>query len=85
MDFMKIFGRQKSKDVAKDRLKLILINDKGDLPKEVLEKMKNEILLVISKYIEFDSDDVEISLSKTESEQQSSPALIANIPIRHLR
>ena len=76
-----MFGRQKSKDVAKDRLKLILINDKGDLPKDVLEKMKNEILLVISKYVEFDSDDVEISLSRMDSEQESSPALVANIPI----
>lgn len=85
MDFMKMFGKQKSKDVAKDRLKLILINDKGDLPKDVLEKMKNEILLVISKYVEFDSDDVEISLSRMDSEQESSPALVANIPIKHLR
>ncbi|MCI6278155.1 MAG: cell division topological specificity factor MinE [Clostridium sp.] len=85
MDFMKMFGKQKSKDVAKDRLKLILINDKGDLPKDVLEKMKNEILLVISKYVEFDSEDVEISLSRTDAEENSSPALIANIPIKHLR
>lgn len=85
MDFMKMFGKQKSKDVAKDRLKLILINDKGDLPKDVLEKMKNEILLVISKYVEFDSEDVEISLSRTYAEENSSPALIANIPIKHLR
>ena len=85
MDFMKMFGKQKSKDVAKDRLKLILINDKGDLPKDVLEKMKNEILLVISKYVEFDSEDVEISLSRTDAEENSSPALIANIPIKPLR
>ena len=56
-----------------------------DLPKDVLEKMKNEILLVISKYVEFDSDDVEISLSRMDSEQESSPALVANIPIKHLR
>ena len=55
------------------------------MPKDVLEKMKNEILLVISKYVEFDSDDVEISLSRMDSEQESSPALVANIPIKHLR
>lgn len=85
MDLMKRFGKQKSKDIAKDRLKLILINDKGDLPKDVLEKMKNEILLVISKYVAFDSNDVEISLSRADDEENSSPALIANIPIKHLR
>ena len=38
--------------IAKDRLKLILIHDRGDLPQETLEKIRIEILQVISKYIE---------------------------------
>lgn len=85
MDFMKFFTKQSPKDVAKDRLKLILINDRGDLPGDVMEKMKNEILQVISKYVDFDSNDVEISLSKSEQQEGISPALVANIPIKQLK
>ena len=53
MDFFKFFTeKQAPKDVAKERLKLILIHDRQDLSPTILEKMKNEILEVISKYVE---------------------------------
>ena len=49
MDFFKFFTeKQAPKDVAKERLKLILIHDRQDLSPTILEKMKNEILEVIS-------------------------------------
>lgn len=87
MDFFKLFSNKTTpKEVAKDRLKLILIHDRGDLAPETLENIRKEILEVISKYIEIDTRDVDISLSKSEDIQgESSPALIANIPIKNLK
>ncbi|ASW44001.1 cell division topological specificity factor MinE [Clostridium isatidis] len=86
MDFFRRFSNKPTpKEVAKDRLKLILIHDRGDLPHETLEKIKTEILEVISKYIEIDSDDVEIAVSKPETIDGNSPALVANIPIKNVK
>lgn len=81
------FGtRQKPKDVAKDRLRLILIHDRGDIPAETVDKIREEILAVLSKYIEIDAEDVEIAVTKSEMlEGEGSPALSCNIPIRGVR
>ena len=86
MGFFKgLTSKQTPKEVAKDRLKLILIHDRGDLPQETLEKIRMEILEVISKYIEIDSDDVEIAVNKSEKLDGNSPALVANIPIKNVK
>ena len=77
MDLLRVFSNKTTpKEVAKDRLKLILIHDRGDLAPETL----------ISKYIEIDANDVEISLNRSDDiEGETSPALIANIPIKNIR
>ncbi|GFP77266.1 MULTISPECIES: cell division topological specificity factor MinE [Clostridium] len=86
MDLFKMFSNKPTpKDVAKDRLKLILIHDRGDLAPEVLENIKQEILEVISKYVEIDSDDIDITITKTGEMEGDSPALVANIPIKNVR
>ncbi|MGL5353047.1 MAG: cell division topological specificity factor MinE [Clostridium sp.] len=86
MDFFKKFSNKPTpKEVAKDRLKLILIHDRGDLPQETLDKIKSEILAVISKYIEIDVEDVEIAVNKTDTIEGNTPALVANIPIKNVK
>ena len=86
MDFFKKFSSKPTpKDVAKYRLKFILIHDRGDLPHETLEKIRIEILEVLSKYIEIDTEDVEIALSKSENIEGNNPALVANIPIKNIK
>lgn len=86
MDLFKFFsGRTSSKEVAKDRLKLILIHDRSDLSPELLEMIKNEILKVISNYAEIDSSDIEVKLTKTDESEGNAPALIANIPIKRIK
>lgn len=86
MDFFrKLSNKPTPKEVAKDRLKLILIHDRGDLPQETLDKIKSEILAVISKYIEIDVDDVEIAVNKTDAVEGNTPALVANIPIKNVK
>lgn len=86
MDLFKFFtNKPSSKDVANERLKLILIHDRADLSPELLEMIKGEILNVIAKYVEIDNADVDVKLTRTGVEDGNSPALVANIPIRKMR
>lgn len=85
MDFFKLFNRkqEKSKNVAKERLKLVLVHDRADLSPKLLEMMKGDIIRVISEYAEIDSEGIDIKLTRMKSDADSSPvsALVANIPI----
>ena len=85
---MKLFGRkQQSSDVAKDRLKLLLIHDRMNCSTELLEMMKADIIAVISKYVDVDDDefDIEISTMETDETRKKSPVLSANIPIKNIK
>ena len=88
MDLLKVFSNKTTtpKDVAKDRLKLILIHDRGDIDPETIDKIRMEILQVLSKYIEIEADDVDIALNRAGSDEDGNgPALVANIPIKNMR
>lgn len=75
----RLFGsRQSSAGQAKERLKLVLIHDRTDLTPAQMEKMKNELLQVISRYIEIDAEAVNISMMQEGREQR----LVADIPLR---
>jgi len=73
-----IFRRKSSCQIAKDRLKILLISDRVNCSPEMMEIIKNDIAKVISKYMKIDTANMEIQISKT------SPALYANIPILDL-
>lgn len=81
-------GEQKSKTIAKNRLKLILVHDKGGgYSTQVLEKLKIEILAVITKYLEVDEEQVEIKMIKMKKneENETETALVANVPIKRMK
>lgn len=84
---MDIFGffkkKGNSKDVAKDRLKLILMHDRGDVSPEILENIKNDIIEVLKKYVDVDPDqELDLAITTTDTEYGTVPALVANIPIK---
>lgn len=86
MGFFKNFSNKPTpKEVAKDRLKLILIHDRGEIAPDVIEKIREEILEVISKYIDIQVDNVEISVNRNEEEDGKSSELVASIPIKNVR
>ena len=86
MDLFKFFSaRSSSKSVAKDRLKLILIHDRSNVSPELLELIKNDILMVLAKYVDIDSEEIDVKLVRTDASQGNAPALIANIPIKGLK
>lgn len=84
MDF---FRKKNSSEVAKDRLKLLLISDRTTCSTEVMELIKNDIIKVISKYMEIDCEGLDIQITQTETEDGNGrvPALFANIPIRDMK
>ena len=85
----KFLGKDKetSKDIAKERLKLVLIHDRANVSPRFLEMIKADIIRVISEYMDLDNDDIEIELSRTQSSDGKGmvPALVANIPIKKLK
>ena len=66
-----------SADKAKDRLRLVLINDRTDLSGVVMEDLKDDLLEVLSRYIQIDPDRVKINITQEGRQQR----LIADIPI----
>ena len=87
MGFMDFFRKKSSGDVAKDRLKLLLVSDRANCSPDVMEMIKNDIIQVISKYMEIDAVGLDIQITQTESEGGNGnvPALYANIPIRDMK
>ncbi|MCB2306554.1 cell division topological specificity factor MinE [Clostridium estertheticum] len=86
MNVLKIFSNKIfSKDIASDRLKLILIHDRADISPDFLEMIKSDILQVISKYAEIETGEIEVRLTTTDEYEGNSPALIANIPIKKIK
>ena len=88
LDFSKIFGKSKnSKEVAKERLKLVLNHDRANVSPQFLEMVKGEIIKVISHYMDVDEGALDIQLTRTRSEDGLSmvPALVANIPIKNVK
>ena len=87
MGLMDFFKKKNSGDVAKDRLKLVLVSDRASCSPELMEQIKNEIVQVISKYMEIDTEGLDIQITQTESESNNGkvPALYASITIRDIR
>ena len=75
--------KEESKSTAKERLHLVLAQDRANISADFLEMMKQEILEVIKKYIDIDEKAIDVRLTNKESEDGSvgAPALYANIPI----
>ena len=75
----RLFGRQEptSREVAKERLQLVLVQDRFKISAGTLEKMKDELITVISRYVEIEPGGVEVTF--TQSRYQSR--LVADIPV----
>ena len=84
MKFSDIFKKKSSSDVAKDRLKLVLVSDRASCSPEIMQRIRSDIIEVLSKYVEVDIDGIDINITQIDSEEKDGktlPALYANIPI----
>lgn len=87
MKIADFFKKKTSSTVAKDRLKLVLVSDRAGCSPEIMEQIKNDIISILSKYIEIDQEGLDIKIMQTDSEGGNGtvPALFANIPIRDMK
>lgn len=92
---MKIFKKAKkkelmqadSKETAKERLRLVLMQDRANVSADFLDLMRREIIEVIKKYIDIDEEAMDVRLTNEVNEDgvQGAPALYANIPIINIK
>lgn len=77
--FERLLGRERSSaNHAKQRLQLVLIHDRTDLTPGAMESLKDELIAVISRYVEIDPNAVRIDMEQEGREQR----LVADIPLR---
>lgn len=65
------------KDVARSRLKLVLMQDRTNLTPKILEQMRGELIELLSKYVELDKELLELNFEQ-EGDQV---ALMLSIPV----
>jgi cell division topological specificity factor len=77
--FGKMAGKQEpsSKSIAKERLRLVLVHDRASISPQLLEDLKEDMLKVISSYMEIDENGTEVTLNSDDT----SVALMASIPV----
>ncbi|HHV78355.1 MAG TPA: cell division topological specificity factor MinE [Firmicutes bacterium] len=78
----RLFGKETpSKEIAKERLRLVLIHDRAAVSPSLMEALRDEIITVVNKYIEVDERSMTVDLKTVDS----SVALVASIPVRNVR
>ena len=92
INFFKKIGKKdqieaKSKDTAKERLHLVLMQDRANVSADFLDMMRQEIIEVIKKYIDVDESAIDVRLTNKENDDgtNGAPALYANIPIKNIK
>jgi len=77
----KILGLDNSGQVAKDRLRLVLIHDRSSISPQLMENLKFDLIKIISKYMIIDEETIEMGLDN----RNGTVALAANIPILKIK
>lgn len=79
--------KNNSKDKAKERLHLVLMQDRANVSADFLDLMRKEIIEVIKKYIDIDEEAMDVRLTNETNDDgaKGAPALYANIPIINIK
>ncbi len=76
--FERLLGKkEKSGTTAKQRLQMVLIHDRADVSPGLLEQIKDDIIEVIAKRLEINTDNVVVNLDSSDQESR----LVAEIPL----
>ncbi|MBQ7545003.1 MAG: cell division topological specificity factor MinE [Synergistaceae bacterium] len=84
MDFLKkLFGggSEGSRQKAKNRLQIVLMHDRTDISPQLLDNLRDEIVEVLTKYMDIETNKIEISLDQDDQ----ATALVANIPVIRIK
>ncbi len=81
----RFFGRETevstSKNMAKERLRLVLVHDRLDISEGVMEQLREDLIATIGRYMDIDRDALDVSLSR----EDDGVALVANIPVKGVK
>jgi len=78
----RLFSRDNgSKNMAKERLRLVLVHDRTSISPQLLETLKADLIQVISNYMEIDESALEVNLDANGN----TVALVANIPVKGMK
>ncbi len=78
----RLFSRDNgSKNVAKERLRLVLVHDRTSISPQLLETLKADLIQVVSNYMEIDESALEVNLDSSGN----TVALVANIPVKGMK
>jgi cell division topological specificity factor len=72
---------QNSGETARQRLQLVLIQDRCDIAPETLEAMRHDIMEVLSRYLDIDETNVGVGLER----EDQKVALVANVPVKSVK
>jgi cell division topological specificity factor len=70
-----------SKDVAKERLRLVLVHDRANISPELLQLLKDDLIKTVSKYFEIEEKSLEVTLDTSDD----VVALVASIPVHRVK
>lgn len=84
--FLRKKKKKKSGAIAKQRLKTLLISDRADCSANLINGIKGDIGLTLSKYMEIDTEHMEVNILQTEAAKPNQPSmvLVARIPFREI-
>lgn len=79
----KLFGKeaQGSKNIAKERLRFVLVHDRVNVSPQYMEAIKDDMIKVISNYMDINETEMEINLTRSNTQV----ALVANIPVNRMK
>lgn len=85
--FERFFNKKSSGSTAKNRLQLMLVSDRTNCSPELMENIRKDIMDVLAKYVEIDTDKLEINIEQSDMDngQGKVPVLFANIPIKSMK
>ena len=91
-NFFKSFGKSdkkdsNSKDTARERLHLVLMQDRANISADFIDLMRQEIIEVIKKYVDIDEREIDVRMTNEQNDDGSNgtPSLYANIPIINIK
>ncbi len=77
LDFLRGRRQPSSREDAKRRLQFVLVHDRANISPGLLETLKDEIIVVISKHVDIDRDAVQVTITQSRSESK----LVADVPL----
>lgn len=84
MKFWRFFQRRASGNIARDRLKIVLVSDRANCSPAVIENIREDLLNVLAKYVEVDTGKIEIEIIQAPDNPAVVPSLVARVPFRQM-